>query len=298
MRKLYAQNYTSQQRPRETADRITAFVNASSPDSWTRPTDEARSGSGPKSHVFLLGFARSGTTLLEQVFASHPDVVALEEQDLLAEAANTLLTGDAGLRKLATLTAKEIGDYRDGYWRRLKALGLDVEGKVFIDKLPMNTLKLPLIAQLFPDAKIIFALRDPRDVLLSCYRRHFDINAANFEFLTLDDAAIFYTAVMALGAACREKLPLAQHVHRYEDMIEDFDKSTAAACEFVGIAWSPAMRDFHAQERRPVVSPSAAQIRSPLNADSLGAWRRYRDHLRPILPQLRPWVERFGYPAN
>ncbi|HKD22415.1 MAG TPA: sulfotransferase [Rhizomicrobium sp.] len=298
MRKLYAQNYASQQRPRETADRITAFVKTSAPVSWSRPADETRAGARPKTHVFLLGFARSGTTLLEQVFASHADVVALEEKDLLAEPANALLTGDAGLRKLATLTAKEIADYRDAYWRGVKAQGLNVDGKVFIDKLPLNTLKLPLIARLFPEAKIIFALRDPRDVLLSCYRRHFDINAANFEFLTLDDAAPFYASVMALAAACRETLPLAQHVHRYEDMIQDFDKSIAAACEFVGIKWSPAMRDFHTQERLPVVSPSAAQIRRPLNADSLGAWRRYRDHLRPILPQLRPWVERFGYPAE
>jgi Tfp pilus assembly protein PilF len=296
MRKLYAENYASQQRPRETADRIAAFVRSSTPDSWPRPLSET--GAGPKTHVFLLGFARSGTTLLEQVFASHPDVVALEERDLLAEAANTLLTGDAGLRKLAALTEKEIADYRAAYWQGVKAQGLDVDGKVFIDKLPMNTLKLPLIARLFPDAKIIFALRDPRDVLLSCYRRHFDINAANFEFLTLDDAATFYSSVMALAAACRETLPLAEHVHRYEDMIEDFDKSTAAACKFVGIEWSPAMRDFHVRERLPVVSPSAAQIRRPLNADSLGAWRRYRDHLRPVLPQLRPWVERFGYPAD
>jgi hypothetical protein len=278
--------------------RIAAFVNASSAESWKSGTGSDRSGSPARAHVFLVGFSRSGTTLLEQVLASHPDIVALEEQDLLAEAAQELLASDSGMRKLAALTNQECEIRRSDYWRRVRARGLAVADKVFVDKLPLNTIKLPLIARLFPQAKIIFALRDPRDVILSCYRRHFAINTAMFEFLTLDNAVEFYNAVMALGVACREKLPLETHLHRYEDMVADFDRSIGAVCDFVGVKSLPAMRDFRKTDELGVRSPSAAQIRRPLNAESVGVWRNYRENLAPVLPFLEPWVERFGYAGD
>jgi len=297
-RKLYAQSYTGETRPPVVVGRIAAFVNASPAESWMAKASSDRSESRVRTHAFLVGFSRSGTTLLEQVLASHSDIVALEEQDLLAAAAQDLLASDAGMRKLVALTEDECEAMRSDYWRRIRDRGLDVADKVFVDKLPLNTIKLPLIARLFPKAKIIFALRDPRDVILSCYRRHFAINTAMFEFLTLDDAVEFYDAVMTLGVACREKLPLETHLHRYEDMVADFDNSIAAVCDFVGVEPSPAMREFQHTRGLGVRSPSAAQIRRPLNEDSVGVWRHYRENLAPVLPFLRPWAERFGYAAD
>ncbi len=296
--KLYSESYMSQERPQQLVSRIAAFVNATSPRDWESRSGEIPGGGQARQHIFLLGFPRSGTTLLEQVLASHPDVVALEEREILADAAQELLASDAAMRRLLSLNDKDLGDRRSAYWRRVGDLGLTVADKVFVDKLPMNTTKLPLIAKLFPDSKILFALRDPRDVILSCFRRHFQLNAAMFEFLSLDDATDLYAAVMNLAVACREKLGLDFHDHRFEDMVSDFDGSIAAVTKFIGVEWSEAMRDFHRSDHLSVRSPSAAQIRRPLNADGVGQWRRYREQLAPVLPLLRPWAERFGYPAD
>lgn len=287
-RQLYAQSYLAGTRPREVLNEIAAFVRTAPAETWTPASSPASSSQGlPREHVFLLGFWRSGATLLEQVLASHPDIVATDGQDLLADAAQDLLSGTAALRKLAVLSDAECQALRDDYWRRIRARGAAFGGKVFVDALPAHTMKLPLIAKLFPQAKIVFAMRDPRDVLLSCYRSHFPINTATFELLTLDDAAEFYDAVMGLAAACRDGLPLSVHTHRYEDMAEDFDGRIAALCGFLGVEWTPAMRDAQAGR--------AAAARSP---DGIGDWRHYREQLEGILPMLRPWVAAFGYEAD
>jgi tetratricopeptide (TPR) repeat protein len=299
MRKLYGPHYMGATRPQETTDQIATFLAASSPDDWTAPAETGAQGARPAVHAFLLGFPRSGTTLLEQVLATSPQVKALEEQDFLADAAHTYLTSEEGFRRLASLSEAELANLRNAYWRRVAEQGIDVAGKTFIDKLPMHTVKLPLIAKLFPNARVIFALRDPRDVILSCYRRHFRPNPVMFEFLTLDGAAELYASTMRLGQIARAKLPLAFQEHRYEDTVGDFDRSAAAVCAFIGVEWSEAMRDFHRVETGlNVQSPSAAQIRRPLRTDSVDAWRRYGSHLSPALPLLKPWIERFGYPND
>ena len=299
MRKLYAQSYVNERRPGEVADEITAFIEASSPETWAAPRETGGAGARPAHHAFLLGFPRSGTTLLEQVLATSPEVVALEEQDLLAEMAQTYLTSAPGLQRLASLGEADLAPLRERYWTQVRDKGIDVAGKSLLDKLPMHTIKLPLIAKLFPDARIIFALRDPRDVILSGFRRHFRLNPVMFELLTLESAVDLYASTMRLAVAAREKLPLAVHEHRYEDLVADFEKTASATCAFIGVAWTEKMRDFHrAETGLDVRSPSAAQIRRPLNPDSVDAWRRYREQLSPILPLLRTWTERFGYPAE
>jgi Flp pilus assembly protein TadD len=258
-------------------------------------TDDA----GPRQHIFLVGFPRSGTTLLEQVLISHPDVVTLDERDALMDAERDLLRPVGGLERLMAAPDTVLDDYRRGYWRWVAALGREVAGKVFVDKLPLNTVRLPLIARLFPKARIIFALRDPRDVVLSCFRRSFRVNAAMYEFTSLDGAARFYDAVMAFAALCRERLPLDVAEARYEDLVADFDAETQRLCAFVGLEWDPAMRDFaEAAKRRVIRTPSAAQVRRGLYATGREQWRRYADELRPVEGMLAPWVARFGYPAS
>ena len=283
MRKLYAQSYVGERPPREVAAHIAALLEASSSDVWRTPADAGGDSARPAHHAFLIGFPRSGTTALEQVLATSPHVAALEEQDLLAEMAQVYLTSEDGFRRLTTLGEHELQPLRDRYWKAVHERGVDVAGKTFVDALPMHTVKLPLIAKLFPDARIVFAVRDPRDVLLSCYRRHFRLNPVMFEFLTLDSAAELYASTMRAGAAAREKLPLAFHELRYEDTVADFEKNAAAVCDFIGVPWSEAMRDGPRAEAR---------------LDGVDVWRRYKSELSSVLPILRPWIERFGYPAE
>jgi tetratricopeptide (TPR) repeat protein len=250
-------------------------------------------------HVFLVGFPRSGTTLLERVLATHPGLVAWDERESLVEAVRDFMTNPAGLERLANADEHQLADYRADYWRRVAETGANVAGKVALDKLPLNTMKLPLIARLFPEAKILFALRDPRDVVLSCFRQRFRMNASMYEFLTLDGAARFYDGVMRLAGLYRAKLDLDVHEHRYEDLIEDFDGQTRAICGFLGLPWRAEMREFAATlEDRSTATPSSIQVARGLYREGVGQWRRFREDLEPVLPILGPWVERFGYPPK
>lgn len=265
---------------------------------WDR-AQAADAQDGPKTHIFLLGFPRSGTTLLEQILASHPEMVDLEELNLLGDAAQNWQADVQAVSRLRDASAEDLRQAREGYWRAIAERGLDVNGKILLDKQPLNTAKLPLIARLFPDAKIIFALRDPRDVLLSAYRRHFATTEVTYGLLTLDGAAKLYDAMMRVGVACREKLPLAFHEHKYEAMIEDFDARIEAVCKFIGIEQTPAMRDFAKQSaERTIASISASQVRRGLYAEGVGQWRRYAKQLEPAMPLLGPWVKAFHYPQD
>lgn len=254
------------------------------------PTTEGADG-----HVFLLGFPRSGTTLLERVLTVLPRVIASEERETLTEATIEFMRSPAALDRLAAISPADAERHRAIYWRRVREMGDDPAGRVFIDKLPLNTIKLPLVAKLFPDARILFALRDPRDVVLSCFRQRFRVNPSMFEFLTLEGAARFYVQVMQLSDLYRERFALPVFEHRYEDLVNDFEGRARAACDFVGVDWTPEMRRFgESGGRRPVATTSAAQVARGLY-DGAGQWRRYADQLAPVIPILQPWIDRLGY---
>ena len=278
-------------------ERLSAYVQAAPTRAWTG------AGGGdpeqPKAHVFLVGFPRSGTTLLEQVLASHPDIVALEEKPTLSESISAFFFDNASLDRLAALGPEEAAERRALYWANVRGFGVEPTGKVFVDKLPMHTLWLPLMAKLFPDAKILFARRDPRDVVVSCFRRRFLLNPTIYQFTSLPGASRFYSEVMALAQVYMERLPVAFHIHRHEDLVADFDKEVQAICGFLGVAWNEAMRDFaETAKRRDVRTPSARQVVRGLYSEGVGQWRRYRAGMAEALPILSPWVERFGYPGD
>jgi tetratricopeptide (TPR) repeat protein len=252
----------------------------------------------PASHVFILGFARTGTTLLETVLASNEQVVAFDEKDCFPEEAKALLKTEEGLDTLATLDESGLVRLRDGYWQKVREFGRPVTGKVFADKWPFNSRRLPLIARLFPDAKILFMTRDPRDVVLSCFRRSFIMNSDTFEFLELEDCARLYAGIMNLVALACEKLPLHILEVRYETLVADFDATVAETCSFVGLRWNETMRDFsHAADGTVDFSAqSGKQVRMGLYSGGSGQWRRFREQLAPAFPILAPWVEHLGYP--
>ena len=281
------------------ANRLAAWFEAADPGPWLQAPPARPRAADPRAHVFLVGFPRSGTTLLENVLAAHPDVVSLEEKDCLAHGMAAYLTTNEGLEKLARITPGEAVRQRDAYWAAVRSFGVEPRGRVFIDKMPLSSINLPLIAKLFPNARILFARRDPRDVVLSCFRRRFGMNASMYQLLTLEGAAAFYDAVMRLAELYRDLLPLPQHLIRYETLVEDFDQVAKGACEFLGLEWNEGLRDFAAKARtRGISTPSAAQVARGLNREGQGAWRRYGDEMAPVMPLLRPWVERFGYEAE
>ncbi len=245
-------------------------------------------------HVFLLGFPRSGTTMLGQALAGHPDVVTLDERPTLADAAQIYTFPPDGLERLMAAGEAELDPLREAYWRRVREGGAEPEGKVFVDKLPMNTLGLPLIRRLFPDAKVIFLRRDPRDVVLSCLRRQFVVDATTLDLLNPHSAARLYDRVMRLMEVGRERLQLDLQEQSFEALVGEFESEMTRLCRFLDLTYTPEMADFAARSEL-VATPSAVQLARGLNAEGVGVWRRYATHLAPIQGVLAPWVERFGY---
>lgn len=273
---------------------------------WAADTVPQVDSSAAAGHVFLLGFPRSGTTLLEVALDAHPLVASSEEHELLSDAVRVFMREPLArepldrepldLTPLARADERQLSALRTAYWQRASHTGAQIAGKVFVDKHPLNTLKLPLIARLFPQAKILFACRDPRDVVLSCFRRRFKMNPAMFELLTLQGAAEFYAGVMDFAALMRPILGLDWQVVRYESLVADFELQTRAICEFLGVEWIAGLEDFAARvQRREHSTPSTAQLARGLNRESIGVWRDYAIAMQPVLPTLQRWVDELEY---
>jgi Tfp pilus assembly protein PilF len=276
--------------------RLATWFEAADPEPWRDTPPPRPRAADPKAHVFLVGFPRSGTTLLENVLAAHPEVVSLEEKEGLAAVSAPYVASDEGVERLARISSGEAARQREAYWSKVRGFGIEPRGRVFIDKMPLSSALLPVIAKLFPNARVLFAIRDPRDVVLSCFRRRFGMNAGMYQLLTLDGAAAYYDAIMQLSEIYRDLLPLPQHPVRHEDLVSDFEGTVGSVCDFLGLKWDQAMLDFAAKARsRGISTPSAAQVARGLNREGQGAWRRYREQMAPVLPLLEPWADRFGY---
>jgi Flp pilus assembly protein TadD len=294
LRGLYAGRFAGLETTSALATRLSESL--ADPGPWRRSPLAPRA-EDPKAHIFLLGFPRSGTTMLGQALASHPDVVTLDERPTLSDAAQTFLFAPDGLQRLAVAASSDLDGFREAYWRRVRAAGADPTGKAFVDKLPMNTLGLPLIVKLFPSAKILFLRRDPRDVVLSCLRRQFVIDASTIEFLGLESAARLYDRVMSLMETYRRVLDMDLREQGYETLVDAFDAQMREICDFAGLTFDAAMADF-AGRAALVATPSAAQLAKGLNSEGVGVWRRYSQPLAPVMDLLSPWVARFGYDAG
>jgi hypothetical protein len=237
-------------------------------------------------HVFIVSTsARTGADRLRRTLAAHPNAAVLDRADALEAAEREFLTTPGGLGRLAALGPDAAKRHRDGYWRGVAALTGDVKGKVVVDRAPLGAATLCLISALFPKAKVILALRDPRDVVLNSFRRPFMVNPDLSAYLTLEGAAQIYDASVRLLEASWERLPVEIAEMRLEDMAADPETEARSLAAFIGVDWDDAMGRAAAQ------APDAGMGRSD---DS--RWRRYAAELAPVLPALKPWVERFGYP--
>jgi tetratricopeptide (TPR) repeat protein len=252
---------------------------------------------GARTPIFMVGFPRSGTTLLDQALASHPEIETLEEVDTLVDAIAALVSAGSAASFFGSLDGPTLSQFRQAYWERVKhALGRLPERTVFIDKMPINTVYLGLTAALFPQAKIIFSIRDPRDVVLSCFKQQFGMNHPMFQFLKLEGAAKYYGQVMRLAETYRASLRLSIYDVRYESLVSDFDVTVRGLLSFLGLTWDDAVRDYEVTARtRQIRTPSASQVIKPLYTSSIGRWRDYEKQLEPVLPVLEPWAKRYGY---
>ena len=263
-------------------------------DSWSAP---AASGT-EETPVFLVGFPRSGTTLLDVILDSHPRIQTLAEKPTVV-AVEELVHGMPGgyPGALADLTAERIKELRGEYFRAADRFIDRDPRKVLIDKFPLNTVSTGLILRVFPSAKFIVALRHPCDVCLSCFMQRFEQNAAMIHFLTLEDTARLYDKVMNLWRQYLRVLPHRCHLVRYESLVEDFETETRRLLDFIGVPWDDAVRryDKHAVRNRSINTPSYCQVSEPIYRRARYRWRRYAEQLEPIMEVLKPHIEYFGY---
>lgn len=256
----------------------------------------------PRRLALLGGHPRSGTTLLEQVLDSHPDIISAEETEIFNSDAYLPLTrhlpaDSPVLSVLETASHETLLQSRRHYFdSAAKFLGQPPGHRLLIDKNPALTFAVPLLLRIFPEIKFLIALRDPRDVVLSCFMQSFQLGTFSSPYLTLDGTVTEYVAMMNLWQTVAPLIPDRYLQVRYEDMVADLESVARKSLAFLEVPWDERVLGFDAHARQKVVrSPTYADVTQPVYKRALGRWRHYQKFLEPHLEKLEPFVKAFGY---
>lgn len=261
---------------------------------------DAGSPSEADSPVFLVGFPRSGTTLLEQMLAAHPAFASTDEQPMVQRMLERLREqGAVYPAALADLTEDQCAMLRDVYWKESERTLARPAGIRLVDKHPLNFLALPLIRRIFPAAPLIFSVRHPCDSILSSYMQNFRDPRLAAECSSIERLASLYQRLTQRWINDSGLYPSKILTSRYEDLVAEPEQQLRRIGEFLGIEDTSSMLDFsaHARARGFIGTPSYAQVVQGLNADAMGRWERYRAWLEPALPTLAPIMDHWGYSA-
>ncbi|WP_420402921.1 tetratricopeptide repeat-containing sulfotransferase family protein [Nisaea sp.] len=252
---------------------------------------------GEPDPTFLVGFPRSGTTLLDQVLDAHPNVEVLEERPLITDLALRLRAEGVYPSALEALPEQALSELRSAYFAERARFMVPSEGAVYIDKMPLNIVHAGLVKRLFPRARFILALRHPCDVCLSCLMQNFSLNHSMAVFCSLEDTIRFYREVFSLWERYVDLLDPAVVTVRYEDMTRDLRGSAEPVLHFLGLGWDERMLAFHehARSRGHIATPSYAQVTQPLYGHAVARWQRYGPKLKAAAEELHAEIERFGY---
>jgi len=248
--------------------------------------------------VFLVGFPRSGTTLLGQILSSHAKIDVADECPALKKTMHAIGTETNDyMDALPSLSGNELEKLRENYIRDLQSYGCDSSRPFIVDKMPLHLIDAGLIYRLFPDAKFILALRHPCDSVLSCFMQAFSPNPAMIQLTDIENSARFYNQVFGLWEHYRDVMPMNVHAVRYEDVVGDFRATIEPLLNFIGVEWSDAVleHDKNAKARVQTKTPSYSQVTEKIYTTSRGRWHGYRKYMEPALPVLAPWAEKFGY---
>ncbi len=260
---------------------------------WVKRWSPPPADDGRAAPIFLVGFPRSGTTLLDTMLMREPRALVLEEEAILAK----LEIQAGGIAAFPGLDQQALQLGRDFYFDQVAALGELRPDTIIIDKHPLHLNKVAVIQRFFPDARYILALRHPCDVVLSCFLTNFNVNNAMANFLDLDDAADLYDLTFSHWVKARQAFDLPAATVVYERLVEDTDRELRPLFDWLGLAWPGDDHDHRAaaRARGVVYTASYSQVTEPIYTRAAGRWHRYADQLAPVFDRLRPWVERFGY---
>jgi len=253
--------------------------------------------------AFLGGHARSGTTLLEQVLDSHPDIVSADELQIFNHKAFNPVThnqppGTSMLAALDTASAESLRQARKNYFRSMALhLGNPVGQRLLIDKNPSLQELIIAIVRFFPEIKLIVALRDPRDVVLSCFMLpHWPMGRGNVTFLNLEGTVENYTRTMGIWRTLKPLIKNPWLEVRYEDMVDDLEAEARRTLDFLGVPWDPRVLAFYEHARKKALhAPTYADVTQPVYKRAAGRWRNYQKYLEPHLEKLDPFIRAFGY---
>jgi len=253
----------------------------------------------------LLGFPRSGTTLLENILEAHSGVVSSEESQVLGRDLIGLVWREPHEDTPPTVAALDaapepkLGALRQRYWDRMaEGLGISEDWPpVHLDKNPTHTLFIPAILRLLPDSRFLVALRDPRDVVVSCYFQWFPLNPNSASFLSWQQTIDRYLLDMGAWLDLRDRLPSDCWIEvRYEDVVDDFAGQARRSLEFLGLPWEDSVLAYRDRlVTKAVHTPSYLEIQRPVHRGAVGRWQKYARWMEPHLQRLRPMVEAFGY---
>jgi len=258
--------------------------------------------SQPGGIAFLTSHPRSGTTLLEQVLDSHPQLISADELQIFTDL--VYMPMGRGIREDAPMP-EVLDDIPLDMLTRLRtdyrtavegALREPIGERVLLDKNPEFTMMLPAISRAFPEMKIVFALRDPRDVVVSCFSQRLPLNAVSVHYLTLKGTIDKYATTMNAWLKLRDMISNPWMEVRYEDSVASLPQVSRRVLEFLELPWDDAVLNYRQRtQQKHVHSPTYEAVTKPVYSSSVGRWRNYADQLAPHLDQLQPFIEAFGY---
>ncbi len=249
----------------------------------------------PRTHDFLmLGFARSGTTLLDNVLSSHPNIETLEEIPSLTAAVQLYRTTvGAGLPMPVDFVARSRARYYEEIDRRKKKTG----ATIFVDKNPMASADAAFLRKIFLDKRYIFSIRHPFDVVLSCLKQPFNRNIAMDNFTTFDDSCACYDMTMTQWFSQFDLRSPEVFYLRYDTLVLDMKAEVTRVLRFLGTDWVDDVANFAERaEERKVKTPSYAKVRQGMSIGVQSSWRKYEFLFKTRQARLLDrWVAHFGY---
>lgn len=282
-----------------------ALLAVLTPDTMRRWQQEPPASVERYQVAFLGGHPRSGTTLLEQILDAHPEVLAFDEpvafaQEITGHINLSPLEGEVQLKTLDALPASQRAVMRGRY---IKSLLREIEGepgpRILLDKNPSPTMSLNIWLRVFPELKVIIALRDPRDVIISCFFLNIMLNATNVNFLSLERTAKHYADLMDVWLRMRELGGFDWIESRYEDVVANVEAEGKRVTEFLGLTWHPDQARYYETARKKFLfAPTYHDVTQPVYKRAVGRWERYAEALEPVQAKLAPYCRAFGYETS
>jgi tetratricopeptide (TPR) repeat protein len=269
---------------------------------WMRP-DQCDFQSTPAdaaipAPVFIVGFPRSGTTMLEQMLDAHPSYASMDERIIIQQCVERMeAKGFEYPYQLDRLDEADLTELRSLYWAEADKVVKRSAGQVLVDKNPLNMLRLPMIRRLFPTARVILALRHPCDVILSCYMQTFRSPAFMVLCSTLERLSKTYVNAMRFWIHHQPLLCPDPLLLRYEETVTDFPAQVERIADYLGIEDRTPLATFaeHAARKGYISTPSYSQVIEPVNTRAIARWHPYRRYFEPVFPILQPIADHWGY---